>query len=155
MANTYSRIILHVVFAVKYRVGIISPAWSADLYAYIGKILKNIGQTPIAVGGIEDHVHILFGLSTDMSVADVLRNIKPNATNFINGNRWVGCRFAWQEGYGAFSVSPDRIGMVRNYIDRQYQHHHEEGLRFKNEYEMMRKSQGGDLNPYHEFKELI
>jgi putative transposase len=102
MANTFSQIYIQTVFAVSSRQSLIQPAFREDLYKYISGIVRNQGQKLIAINGMPDHIHILIGLRPAMALADLVREIKADSTNFINKNKLVRGRFSWQEGYGAF-----------------------------------------------------
>lgn len=122
MPSTHLSLHYHVVFSTKDRHPLISPDWKDRLHAYLGGIVRDIGGIPECVGGIEDHVHLLIGLKATHRLCDVLRDIK------ILSSRWmhdvVGVReFAWQDGYGAFTVSESRREAVKQYINDQEVHH--------------------------------
>lgn len=97
-----------------------------------GWIIKNKGQKPIIVNGVEDHVHIFVELKPSIALSDLVRDVKNNSTNFINDNHWIKGKFSWQEGYGAFSYSHSQIENVYNYILNQETHHAKQS--FKGEY---------------------
>ncbi len=138
MANTYSQISIHAVFAVKFRENIITKDWRDDLHSYISGILKNDGETPLAVGGWVDHVHIFFGLPTSKSISDVLQTVKANSSKWINEKQFVKGKFQWQNGFGAFSFARSQRDTVINYIMTQEAHHSKKT--FKQEYlEMLKK----------------
>ena len=101
MANTYSQIYIQTVFAVDGRLSLIRPEFKEELYKYITGIVRNQRQKLIAINGMSDHVHILIGLKPAMALADLVRDIKVDSSNFINKKKWVHGRFSWQEGYGA------------------------------------------------------
>ena len=132
MANTFSQIYIQAVFAVSSRQSLIKPAFQEDLYKYITGIVKNQGQKLICINGMPDHIHILIGLRPAMALADLVREIKADSTNFINKNRLVRGRFCWQEGYGAFSYGHSQLDTIIRYIQNQQKHH--ERHSFKNEY---------------------
>ncbi|MBL8099629.1 MAG: IS200/IS605 family transposase [Anaerolineales bacterium] len=132
MANTYSQIYIQVVFAVQGRQNLIAKEWRAEVFKYIAGIIKNKGQKPIIVNGVDDHVHVFIGLKPVISLSDLVRDVKNNSTNFINDNHWVKGKFNWQEGYGAFSYSHSQIESVYNYILNQETHHAKQT--FKDEY---------------------
>lgn len=141
MAGTFSQIYIQIVLAVKWRACLISRKWSNDLYKYISGIITNKGQKSIIVNGMPDHIHIFVGLKPAMSIADLVRDIKNNSTNFINDNNLVKGKFSWQGGYGAFSYSHSSINNVYNYILNQEEHHRkktfrEEYLEFLEEYKI-------------------
>ncbi len=129
MANTFSQIYIQAVFAVKGRDNLIQADWKSTLHAYMAGIIKAKGHKPILINGIENHVHVFFGLKPAMAVADLIRDVKNNSTNFINENGWVRDRFAWQEGYGAFSYGHSQIDQVYKYIQNQEAHHRKKTFR--------------------------
>jgi REP element-mobilizing transposase RayT len=119
MANTYSQIYIQVVFAVGGREDLIKFEWKDELYKYITGIIKNHGQKLIAIGGVENHVHILLGIKPNIALSDLVREIKANSSRFINEKKFVRGKFAWQEGFGAFSYSHSQLGDVIRYIQNQ------------------------------------
>ena len=123
MANTYTQIYLHVVFAVSQRACVIGSRWREELQKYITGIVTGNGQKLIAIYCMPDHAHVLLGLKPDMAPSDLIRDIKAGSTNHINEQRWIGCRFSWQEGFGAFSVSRRNLQSVIDYIRDQESHH--------------------------------
>ncbi|HEX4877938.1 MAG TPA: IS200/IS605 family transposase [Chitinophagaceae bacterium] len=129
MAGTFSQLYIQVVFAVKGRQNLIQKEWSEELYKYIAGIIKGKNQKPIIVNGMPDHIHIFIGLRPAISIADLVRDIKANSSNFINEKKWIKGKFAWQEGYGAFSYSHSHINNVYNYILNQEQKHKEKTFR--------------------------
>lgn len=92
-------------------------------------IIKAKDQKPILINGIENHVHVFFGLKPAMAVADLIRDVKNNSTNYINEQGWVQGKFAWQEGYGAFSYGHSQIDQVYKYIQNQEAHHRKKTFR--------------------------
>ena len=129
MANTYTQIYIQVVFAVQGRQNVIRPERKEELHKYITGIITRQGQKLLAVHCLPDHTHILIGLKPGMALSDLVREIKTGATNHINENRWVAGRFAWQEGFGAFSYSHSQLTDVIRYIQNQEQHHAKKGFR--------------------------
>jgi REP element-mobilizing transposase RayT len=123
MANTYSQIYIQAVFAVKYRASLIQREWKEELFKYVGGIFRNKDQKLIAVGGAEDHIHVLFGLKPNMAISDLVRDVKSDTTEFINRERLVRGRFYWQEGFGAFSYSRSQLDAVGKYVLEQEAHH--------------------------------
>jgi putative transposase len=122
-ANTYTQIYLHVVFAVSGRTCVIRPNRKEELQKYITGIVTQRKQKLIAINCMPDHTHILVGLKPDESLSDLIGRIKTGSSNHINEQRWIGCRFSWQEGFGAFSVSHSQLSDVINYIRNQENHH--------------------------------
>jgi len=132
MANTFSQIYIQTVFAVENRLSLITPEFKEDLYKYITVIVRNQGQKLISINGMPDHVHILIGLKPAMALADLVREIKADSSNFINRNKWVRGKFSWQEGYGAFSYGHSQLSTIIRYIQNQEKHHSQRS--FKDEY---------------------
>ena len=123
MPGTFSQIYIQYVFAVKGREYLIHSDIEEEVYQYISGIVKFKNQKSLAVNGMPDHIHILVGLKPSMNIADLVRDIKNNSTNFINSKKYFPGKFAWQEGYGAFSYSASNFGVVVDYIKNQKQHH--------------------------------
>lgn len=123
MANTYSQLNIHCIFAVKGRENIITKDFRDDLHRYTAGILRNDGAFSLAVGGWKDHVHVFFELPVTMSVADQMRMLKATSSKWINDNKLVKGKFNWQEGYGAFSYSRSQRDSVIQYIMNQEAHH--------------------------------
>lgn len=127
MAQTYTRLLYHIVFSTKHRELWIDSAWRDELHAYIGGIVRNRKGDLLAAGEIPDHIHLLLRLAADRSVSDVVRDIKSNSSAWLH-EREISS-FAWQEGYGAFTLSPSAIPGVTAYINTQEQHHAKETFR--------------------------
>jgi REP-associated tyrosine transposase len=117
MAHTYANNFIHCVFSTKNRRPIIPVTRTADLYAYLGGIARGEGFSLIAAGGTENHVDLLFVLPASHTLADAIQKMKGSSS------RWMGKGFSWQEGYGAFSVSPSQVPVVTKYIQNQEEHH--------------------------------
>jgi putative transposase len=138
MANTFSQIYIHLVFSVKRRQSLIQKKWKPDLYKYICGIVIGKEQKVYAIGGVEDHIHILVSIKPNISISDLVRDIKANSTKWINENRLVVEKFQWQEGFGAFSYAQSQLDTVIAYINNQEQHHQKKT--FKDEYlELLQK----------------
>lgn len=129
MAGTFSQLYIHLVFAVKGRENLISKSWKDELHKYISGIIKAKQQKPIIINGMPDHIHAFIGLRPALSIADLVRDIKNISSRFINDKKWVKGRFAWQEGYGAFSYSQSHIEKLYDYIKNQEQHHKKKSFR--------------------------
>jgi REP element-mobilizing transposase RayT len=123
MANTYTQIHIHTVFAVQNRISLIKKDWQDRLYQYIISIIQNHGHKVLSIGGISDHIHILFGFRPTQSLSELMQNIKRNSSEWINKEKFVMGKFSWQEGYGAFSYSKSQISQVIKYIENQDTHH--------------------------------
>ena len=129
MANTYTQLYVHVVFAVQGRGNLISKKWKESLYQYITGIVTNKNQKLMVINGMPDHIHILIGLKPDCNLSDLLRDIKSNSSKWINENKNVIGKFEWQTGFGAFSVSQSQLQVVINYILNQEEHHRKKSFR--------------------------
>lgn len=132
MANTYTQIYIHIVFAVKGRYNLIKKEHKEELHKYMAGIIRNKKQKLIAVNSMPNHVHIFIGMKPSIALSDLVRDIKNNSSNFINDKRWVRGRFSWQEGFGAFSYGHSHIDSVVKYIQNQEKHHARKT--FKEEY---------------------
>jgi putative transposase len=132
MANTYSQLYIHIVFAVKGRRNLISINWKDEVYKYITGIVTNKGQKLIAINGMADHIHVLVGFKPDKPISDLVRDIKANSSKFINDKKWINGKFEWQTGFGAFSYSHSQLPNVINYVRNQEMHH--KTKTFKEEY---------------------
>ena len=123
---------LHIVFAVWGRACVIQPKGEEEFEKYITGIVSGRNQELIAIDCMPDHTHILLGLKPDEAPSDLIGRIKTGSTNHINERRWIGCRFSWQEGFGAFSISHSHLGTVIDYIHNQENHHRRKS--FQQEY---------------------
>ena len=132
MANTYSQVYLQLIFAVKGKYNIIPVKNNDELQKYITGIIQNRNQKLLAINNMPDHMHILIGYGTTISIADLMRDIKAISSKFINEKNWIKGRFEWQEGYGVFSYSRSQIDKVIKYINSQQEHHKKNS--FKKEY---------------------
>ena len=132
MADTYTQIYLHIVFAVKGRRSLIPKQHREALHEYITRIITNKMQTVIRINSMPDHIHILLGMAPDIALSDLVRDIKANSSKFINTKGWVVGRFEWQAGFAAFSYSHSQLDDVVRYIKNQESHHTRQT--FKEEY---------------------
>ena len=140
MANTYTQIVYHVVFSTKGRDPAILPARRDDLYAYLWGVHKKLHCHLYRIGGVEDHVHLLFSLPPTLALASYIEKIKTASTNWIRRekvySRWPG----WQDGYGAFTVSWSDRDEVIEYIKSQPEHHKQ--ITWLEEYRQMLEKAG-------------
>ena len=123
MPGTYSQLLLHVVFSTKRRTPWITTEVAERLYPYIGGILRADQGRLLAAGGMPDHIHLLVSLGRQMAIAEALRLIKANSSKWIHETFPDQRDFAWQTGYGAFSVSYSHLETVKRYIANQADHH--------------------------------
>lgn len=132
MANAYSKIYIHTIFAVKYRQSLILPSFEEKLFQYITGTVQGLGQKMLIINGIPDHIHFMIGMKPDCRLSDLVREVKKASTAMIKEQGLTPSKFQWQEGYGAFSVGHTQLDMVGNYIRNQKEHH---GIvTFKDEY---------------------
>ena len=122
MSSTHLSLHYHVVFGTKNHEPTIQRAWRGDLHAYLGGIIRAANGIAESVGGVSDHVHLLIGLHATHRLADVLRELKSVSSGWVHEEIGLAA-FAWQEGYGGFTVSSSQRGAVRRYIEQQDEHH--------------------------------
>ena len=145
MSQSLSTIYVHAVWHIKRSSVPILPDIDDELYGYLGASLRGMDCLPVIINGVENHVHILFVLSKNHSIAEVIHDVKINSSKWIKTKGPYYKNFAWQTGYGAFSVSERAKKTVMRYIQNQKEHHRKKS--FEAEYINM-------LNSYHvEYKE--
>ena len=123
MTHSFASLLVHAVFSTKDRQPTLVPALSTRLFPYLGGIVREMKGSVMAVNGPPYHVHLLLRLRTDISVADTLRILKTNSSRWVHQTFPERRDFAWQRGYGAFSVSSSKADDVRGYIATQEEHH--------------------------------
>jgi REP element-mobilizing transposase RayT len=121
------------------------------LYQYIGGIIREKEGVLLEIGGVEDHIHIMAGLPATISVSDMLRFIKSNSSGWVNETFKPAQKFAWQPGYGAFTVSHSQKSAVQNYIQNQEQHHQKRS--FQDEFIQILVAHGIEYDPKFVFEE--
>ena len=121
MGQSLSAIYVHAVFGTKFRKPLIAESIETELHAYIAGILKNLDSPAIKINSVPDHIHILFRLSKNYTIAKVMEHVKKDSSKWMKTKGVID--FKWQIGYGAFSVSASGIKNVSNYIANQKQHH--------------------------------
>lgn len=122
MPSTHLSLHFHLIFSTKDRVALMHKDWRGRLHAYLGGIINDLGGVPETIGGVEDHVHLLVGLRATHRLADVLRELKASSSKWVHEELQKPL-FAWQEGYGAFTVSQSQLDTVKKYITNQEEHH--------------------------------
>jgi REP element-mobilizing transposase RayT len=152
MANTYSQIYVHVIFAVQGRQHFISEKIRETLQKYINGIIASKKQKLFAIYCMPDHTHLLISVSPDIKVSELVRDIKANSSRFISEQNWVIGKFQWQEGFAAFSCSKSHADNVVNYILRQPDHHQKTS--FKEEYTTLLKKFNIDYKDEYLFRFL-
>lgn len=121
MGQSLSQMYIHLVFGTKFRYPYINENVSDSLHAYIAGILKNLESPALKINSVPDHIHILFRLSKNYSLAKVVEEVKKQSSKWMKEQGVTG--FTWQGGYGAFSISSYKVEIVKNYIIRQQEHH--------------------------------
>ena len=123
MSHSYTNLVYHIVFGTKRRTPWISPDIRPGLYGKLGGIVRDKGGIPLRINGVADHVHVLAKLRPDIPVSEVLRDLKSRSSGWVHRKYPALAAFAWQTGYGAFTVGLSQIDQVTAYIDHQEEHH--------------------------------
>jgi putative transposase len=124
MPQSLARVVLHLTFSTKKRCTWLKEApLRDDLFAYMAGIQKNLDSPAIIINGVEDHVHSLFSLSRNYAIKDIVRDVKADSSSWLKKQSAALKEFAWQAGYGVFSVSESNVASVRKYIEEQEEHH--------------------------------
>jgi REP element-mobilizing transposase RayT len=123
MPQSLTKIVVHIVFSTKNREPFLTTAIRNDLFAYIAGILKSLNCITLAINGTEDHIHGLIVMTKTISLSNMMKEVKGGSSRWLNLHVAVKGRFAWQAGYGAFSVSESQIPKVIAYIAGQEEHH--------------------------------
>ena len=132
MADIYTQLYIRIIFAVKGRESLIPKQHKEALHQYITRIITHKKQTVIQINSMPDHLDILVGITPDVAISDLVRDIKANSSKWINTKRWVVGRFEWQAGFGAFSYAHSQLDRVVDYIKNPEAHH--SGRTFRAEY---------------------
>jgi REP element-mobilizing transposase RayT len=144
MPQSLAQLYLHIVFSTKNHVPFIKHSIRKELFDYIGGILNNIECHPIKIGGVDDHIHILCRLSKKITIIKLLEEIKTSSSKWIKTKGEEYAKFHWQDGYGAFTISPSAVDNIMLYIENQEEHHgHKE---FKEEFIELLKSNNTDYD---------
>jgi putative transposase len=141
MSQSLAQIYLHLVFSTKHRTPHLQdPALRQGMHAYLAGICNNLDSPALIVGGVADHVHLLCRLSKTLALADFLRELKRDSSKWIKDEAPALADFHWQNGYGAFSLSPSHVEPLRAYIARQEEHHQRET--FQDEFRRLLRKYG-------------
>jgi putative transposase len=132
MAHSYVNSLFHCVFSTKERQPLIAESLQERLWPYIGGIARDNKMKALAIGGIEDHAHVLLSLPSTMTISKAIQLIKGGSSKWIHDEYSEHQRFAWQEGYGAFSIGVSQVDETKQYIAKQREHHHKKT--FQEEY---------------------
>lgn len=142
MPHTYSQNVIHVVFSTKERRKTISKEFQPRMWSYVAGICKSEGIFAHAIGGAEDHIHLLIQVPASLSLAKAVNTIKSNSSRWANEE---GHKFTWQQGYAAFSVSASLVPRVVRYIQTQEAHHKK--MSFEEELLALLKKHGVEFDP--------
>ncbi len=142
MAHSFSRNHIHLVFSTKERRNAIAKEWQPRLWAYLAGICKNHEMIAVAIGGTENHVHILLHLPPKLALAKAIALLKANSSKWMGEQ---GKEFLWQEGYAAFSVSASNLDQVARYIQNQEAHHRKTS--FEDEFRALLRKHGVEYDP--------
>lgn len=135
MSHAYTRLHYHIVFSTKERKTFIKPEIKSRLYGYMVRIVNNLDGIVEEIGGVDDHVHLLAFCPPKLAVADFIGKIKSNSSGWVHTTWSERAAFAWQRGYGAFSVSESNVDAVRTYIRNQEEHHRR--MTFQEEFRLL------------------
>lgn len=147
MGHTYANILLHVIFSTKDRQPTIAPSFRQRLYEYMAGIAREEFGRALTIGGTENHVHGLLSIGTSISVGEVMSKWKSLSSGWLHKTFPGAARFAWQAGYGAFSVSHSNVDRVRRYIEGQGEHHRRRP--FEEEFIAFLRRHGVEYDPEH------
>jgi REP element-mobilizing transposase RayT len=123
MPQSLSSVLVHLIFSTKNREPFITPQIETELYPYLATIFREQKSPTLAIGGVSDHLHVLFSLARVVTIAELVEEIKTNTSKWIKTKGQVFRNFHWQKGYGAFSVGRSEVGAVKQYIQSQKEHH--------------------------------
>ncbi|MDZ7305284.1 MAG: IS200/IS605 family transposase [candidate division KSB1 bacterium] len=149
MAHSYVSIMVHYVFSTKNRQKIITPDLEERLWPYMGGIARENNMKALAIGGVEDHAHVLLSLPSTLSIAKAIQLIKGGSSKWVSETFPTHRDFEWQEGYGAFSVSISHVNDTIIYINNQHEHHRKET--FEEEYRAILKKHGIEYDERYVF----
>lgn len=142
MPRTYTQLLYHVVFSTKHRRRWIAADIAPRLYAYVGGIVREHGGVLLAMGGIEDHVHLYIRWRQDSAVSEMMRTIKAASSKWLHDTYPHLGDFAWQDGYAAFTVAKQGERALKDYIAGQREHHHHTGEDFAGELRRLLEERG-------------
>ena len=124
MSQSLAKVYLHLVFSTKNRSPFLDDrSIRLELHRYLGGICRNLESPPLCVGGVKDHVHVLVQFGRSLSISECVKEIKKDSSKWIKTKSPTLNDFHWQNGYGAFSVSPSHVEALRSYIENQEEHH--------------------------------
>jgi putative transposase len=140
MSSSYCNLLYHIVFSTKRREPWLTPEIRARTHQYLGGAIRDEEGITMIINGTADHVHILAKLRQDKAISKLIGELKANSSGWISRTFEGAAGFAWQEGYGAFTVSESMAPKVRRYIERQEEHHR--SVSFLEEFKVLLKAHG-------------
>jgi REP element-mobilizing transposase RayT len=153
MPNTYTKLHIQLVFAVKYRAMLIDKEWKQDLHKFITGIFQQNDHKMLQINSMPDHIHIFIGMRPNQSISGIVQNVKTESSKWIKREKLCNGSFGWQDGFGAFSYSKSHVPGVIRYIQNQEIHHQKET--FLDEYRRMLTLFEIDYDQRYLFKEPI
>ncbi len=132
MANSYTQLYVHYIFAVKGRENFLLPEHNMELHKFITSLTTKRKSKLIQINSVPDHLHMMVGQHPTYSVSKFMQDIKSISSGFINDKKWLTTHFDWQAGYGAFTYSRSQLQNVIDYIKNQQEHH--KSVSFREEY---------------------
>ena len=129
MANTYTQLYIHFVFAVQNRLSLIDPKWEENLYGYITGVVEQRKHKMMVIKGVPDHVHAFVSMHPNETVSDLMYHVKRSSSLWINDNQLCMGKFSWQEGFGSFSYGKSQTASLIKYIEKQREHHKKRSFR--------------------------
>jgi putative transposase len=139
--HSYTRLWTHLIFSTKDRAPIIDEKYEKVFYKHmISKLFDEYDCFVEEINGADDHIHILMLLSPNHSLQDIVKNLKGESSHWINSGNFIKTKFSWQTGYSAFSISIDKVPVVKDYVKNQKEHHKK--VSFAEEYEKLLKIYG-------------
>lgn len=144
MGQSLAKNLIHLIFSTKHRQTCLEPEIRPALFAYIGGILRELDSPSICIGGVADHVHVLFQLSKNIALAKVIEEVKKGSSKWLKTQGPAFVDFHWQNGYGAFSVSQSGVPNVIEYVEKQEEHHR--GKSFEDEFRDFLRKHGVEFD---------
>jgi len=147
MAQPYCSLVYHVVLCTNQRRSLLHGEVALQIHEYLGGAVRDAGGSAIVINGTENHVHLLVQIRPDKAVSDFVRNLKTNSSAWIHRTFTNLAKFAWQAGYGAFTVSPSHVEKVKRYILNQEEQHNK--MSFQEEYIQLLRVHGIEFDEKH------
>ena len=123
MPQSLAQVLVHLIFSTKNREPVLADDIRPELHPYMATVLKGVNSPAILINSVEDHAHVLFHLSKNHALCDVIESVKKDSSKWIKTKGRTYRNFHWQSGYGAFSISQSNVAQVVKYIEGQKEHH--------------------------------